>query len=270
MLVVGVCSLKGGVGKTSVVLGLASAALSRDLPTLVVDLDPQSDATTGLDVVSNRPCDLVDVFHRPRRRVLEQAVGPSGWTADSPGRIDVLTGARRLLDPDVDRAVDLAGTRPTATALGQALGRLPAPYDLVLIDCPPNLGALTRAGLGCADGAVIVCEPGLFAVAAADRSMQVLEELRAQPEVTVRPLGVVVNRYKARHREHAYRVRELRELFGGLVLEPVLPERSVLEEAQGAGRPIHDWPTSPARTLAAQFDDLLTAILHSAHQPPSP
>ncbi len=268
MLVVGVCSLKGGVGKTSVTLGLASAAMAAHVPTLVIDLDPQSDVTTGLDVITSPKKDIADVLRKPKRSVIEDAVVPSGWTADSPGRVDVLCGSRRLAALDAllpDGTVDSG----LAAALPTVLQKLPAPYDLVLIDCPPNLAALTRTGLASSDRALVVCEPGLFSVAAADRALRAVEEVRANGAGQLQPLGVVVNRFRLRRREHSYRLAELRQLFGPLVLSPVIDERSVLQQAQGAGRAIHEWPTMSGREMAATFDKLLARVLRSARTKPA-
>src|SRR3954451_10182224 len=92
VIVVSVCSLKGGVGKTSVVLGLASAALAKGVPTLVVDLDPQADATTGLDVVSGES-DVATLLGNPRRKILDAAVRTSGWAGAEPGLLDALPGS---------------------------------------------------------------------------------------------------------------------------------------------------------------------------------
>lgn len=259
MLVVSVCSLKGGVGKTSVVLGLASAAMAHHVPTLVVDLDPQADATTGLDVLTPRSGDVASAMQRPKRRTVEESIAASGWTSGTPGRLDVMLGSHNAADLD---GVEAGGVvaKERLESLGAALRKTSSPYELVLIDCPPNLGALTRSGLAASDRAVVVCEPGLFSVAAADRALKVIEGLRADGAPKLRPAGVVVNRYRERRKEHEFRVNELRSLFGALVLSPVLPERSVLQQAQGAGRPIHDWPSQPARDLAHLFDELLERI----------
>lgn len=283
-MVVSVCSLKGGVGKTSVVLGLASSALARGIPTLVVDLDPQADATTGLDVLPGDG-DVASLLGNPRRRVLEAAVRPSGWVdtgaeggpagsggAVTGGRLDVVVGSHDSAAFDGPRASERAVSR-----LGQALALLEetgpggdtvAPYRLVLVDCPPSFGGLTRSGLTASQRAIVVTEPALFSVTAADRALRAVDELRRDSAPALQPLGVVVNRYRDRSPEHRYRVNELADMFGPLVLSPQIPERSALQQAQGASKAIHAWPGPAARELSDAFDAHLARVLRVAARPP--
>jgi cellulose biosynthesis protein BcsQ len=256
MHVLGVCSLKGGVGKTSVVLGLASAARARGVPTLVVDLDPQGDATTGLDVVADdRETQVADVLESSRTAVVQAAIGPSGWSGGEAA-VDVMAGGPRTAEHDVP---GLTGRR--LHRMANALSRLDGAYRLVLLDCPPSLGGLTRSGLAAAHRALVVTEPGLFALQAADRALQAVHELRRGPAPDLQPLGVLVNRVRARSSEHDYRLAELKKMFGPLVLSPLLPERSALQQAPGSARPVHDWPG--AGDLATAFDELLDRILRT-------
>ncbi len=258
MIVVSVCSLKGGVGKTSVVLGLASAALTKAIPTLVVDLDPQADATTGLDVADPPATTLVDVLANSRRRVLDAAVAPSGWTSDHPGALDVLPGSYEVSVYDGPRTGERALTR-----LAQHVARLER-YRLVIIDCPPSLGALTRSGLVASHRAIVVTEPALFSVTAADRALRAVDELRRSVAPALQPLGVLVNRFRERSPEHRFRVAELADMFGPLVLSPAIPERSALQQAQGASQPVHAWPGPAAMELAQVFDTHLSRIMRAS------
>ena len=77
---------------------------------------------------------------------------------------------------------------------------------------------------------------------------------------------MVVNRVRPRMTEHDYRLVELRDLFGPLVLNPPLPDRAAISQAQGAGVPIHQWPTAGAREIAVMFDVLLQRLMRSAKQ----
>ncbi|QWF77037.1 ParA family protein [Amycolatopsis sp. CA-230715] len=254
MSTVAVLSLKGGVGKTSVVLGLASAAARSGVRTLVVDLDPQCNATAALDP-GPTTATLADVLASPRRSVLAAAITVSGW-GDG---VDVLVGAEEtesLNDPD-------PGTRRLgrlANALHERhriVDHGDEPYGLVLLDCPPSLGRLTRSALVAADAALMVTEPALFAVSGVQRAAEAVAAERAEHNDRLRTLGVVVNRVKPRSKEHDFRVGELRSEFGDLVLDPVLPDRVAVQQAQGACAPIHRLRSAGARDLAAAFDTLL-------------
>lgn len=260
-----VVSLKGGVGKTTVALGLASAAQSRGIRTLVADLDPQCNATAALDP-ADAPGSLADVLTSPRRTVLDSAIAPSGWGTG----VDVLIGSERVEtfnDPD-----------PTArrlSRLGKALSELnrlidhgELPYQLVILDCPPSLGRLTRSALVAADGALMITEPSLFAVSGVHRAAEAVETERAEHNAHLRPVGVVVNKVRTRSTEHAFRIDELRRNFGEQVLEPTLPDRAAVQQAQGACTPIHRLRTAGAREASRAFDALLErAVDHIGTRP---
>lgn len=253
VLVLGVCSLKGGVGKTSVTLGLASAALARGVHTLVIDLDPQGDATMALGADGTDRLDVAAVLDDPRSSVVGRAIAPSAWADEG---LDVMLGSAR------SAAYDGPGTGEDLDRLAFALSFI-GKYDLVLLDCPPSLGGLTRSGLMACDRAAVVTEPGLFSVMAVGRAMRTIDELHRGPARALQPLGVVVNRVRDRSIEQAFRLQELRTLYGPLVLSPVIPERAALQQAQGAGLGVHSWPGAPAAELAATFDELLDRVLRA-------
>ncbi len=227
--VLSVSSLKGGVGKTTVTLGLASAAFAKGLRTLVVDLDPQSDLSTGMDIDVTGRLTVADVLNSPKAKIVRQAIAQSGWTRDSPGTVDVLIGSAS--------AINFDGPRPSARDLWKletALAHVEGDYDLVLIDCAPSLNALTRTAWAASDRVAVVTEPGLFSVAAADRALRAIEEIRTRLSPRLQPFGIVVNRVREQSIEHQFRIKELRDMFGSLVLAP--PAAGAHVAAAGAGR----------------------------------
>jgi chromosome partitioning protein len=255
---VAVLSLKGGVGKTSVVLGLAGAALQRGIRTLVVDLDPQGNCTATLEPGATKST-LADVLADPRRSVLLDAMSTSAWGED----LDVLVGGEESEAhnrPDPDHA-ELGRLNHALSKLDTMTDR--PPYRLVLLDCPPSLGQLTRSALVAADRALLITEPTIYAVAGVQRAFEAVQHER-EHNPDLQPLGVVVNRVRVRSIEHNYRINELREIFGPLVLSTVIPDRSAVQHAQGAGLPIQRWGTPGAREVAIALDVLLARMLRTS------
>jgi cellulose biosynthesis protein BcsQ len=252
---VSVLSLKGGVGKTTVVLGLASAALRRGVRTLVIDLDPQCNATSTLEPEESK-ASIYDVLQVPSEENLEEAIRPSKW-GDG---IDVLSGSEEaeLLnhpDPNESRLHRLKDALRTLRDMYDEF-----PYQLVLLDCPPSLGQLTRSALVAADRALLVTEPTMFAVAGVQRAFEAVQNERESNNADLQPLGVVVNRVRPRSHEHQFRIEELRDIFGPLVMPVALPDRLAVQQAQGACMPIHEWGTPGAREVALAFNLLLARI----------
>ncbi|HJQ48835.1 MAG TPA: ParA family protein [Amycolatopsis sp.] len=259
MHTVAVLSLKGGVGKTTVALGIASAAMRRGIRTLVADLDPQGNATASLDP-PHTEATLADVLETPRREVLEQAIAASVWSDD----IEVLVGSEELEllndpGPDGERLADLS------RALDDLHETPPRdkPYDLVILDCPPSLGRLTKSALVAADRALLVTEPTMYAVAGAQRALEAIERVRDEHNPGLRAAGVLVNRLRPRSHEHQFRIAELRESFGTLVMPTAIPDRLAIQQAQGSCSPIHEWHSPGAQEIALTFNMVLAKILRS-------
>lgn len=265
--VVSISSLKGGVGKTSVTLGLASAALAAGIPTLVIDLDPHADATTGLGVRGEDQLDIGRMIRNVRKAQLGSNVVPAGWLAthtndaDSTPVLDVAMGSAfsGIYDrPDLGRR-DL---RRLATLLAKADRDGQAPYQLVLIDCPPSLNGLTRMAWTASSRVLLVAEPGLFSVAGTQRTLKAIELFKTEFAPSLVPAGIVANRVRSGSNEHSFRLGEMKRMFGDLLLSPTIPEQANWQQIQGAAHPIHQWPGDSAKNASALFDRLLKTILN--------
>ena len=269
MQVVSISSLKGGVGKTSVTTGLASAALAAGIPTLVVDLDPHADASTALGVRAGEQLDIGRMLKSPRRARLAENVVPSGWLERGNAAAAVSRRSSGSSESVLDVAVGSAYTgiydRPD---LGRRdLRRLSAVltgatrYQLVLIDCPPSLNGLTRMAWSASDKVALVAEPGLFSVAGTERTMRAIQLFRQEFAPRLTPAGIVANRVRSGSAEHTFRLAEMQSMFGELLLSPHIPEQANWQQIQGAAHSVHSWPGDSAKNAAALFDDLLANLM---------
>ncbi|WP_196867720.1 ParA family protein [Arthrobacter sp. CAN_A212] len=267
MQVVSISSLKGGVGKTSVTLGLASAALAAGIPTLVVDLDPHADATTGLGV---KPADRIDIgrlLGNARRGDLPGNVAPSGWVASARQHNRSTSGAKTVLDVAVGSAYSGIYDRPDLgrrdlRRLSTLLSRVEG-YGLVLIDCPPSLNGLTRMAWTASNRVLLVAEPALFSVAGTERTMRAIELFKREFAPNLSTAGIVANRVRPNSNEHTFRLAEMRQMFGDLLLSPIITDQENWQQIQGAAHSVHHWPGELARQTSGYFDELLRNVVDS-------
>lgn len=257
--VIAIGNQKGGVGKTSTTLGLAAAARAVGARTLVVDLDPQANAT---DVLLPEPDPdnpgSYGLLADPKRGGGHglpdaiQAAGPA-W-----GGVDVVAASEALADVDTDTGA----TQPLRLrrALDADAQLLSDRYDVVLLDLPPSLGRILIAALVAATDVVIVTEPGGHAIRGVARLEESMSEVRTGfGQTTPGLLGVIVNRVKHAS-EHTYREAELRDAYGDLVFAGGIPERVAVADAASSGRPVHDLPGDGALSVAAVLNGVWTQM----------
>ena len=257
VIAISVLSLKGGVGKTSVALGLAGAAAKRGLKVLVIDLDPQGNATSILQARHGR-ANAATVLEHPTAEELQGAATKTAWTFKE-GRVDVVGS-----DSDLIRFDAWTGKRTFVPKLARAMKRLEG-YDVVVIDCPPSLGALTREALAASRLAVVVTTPSYFGAQGAERAIHEINEIRSSVNPELRFAGIIVNRLREKTEEHRYRKRELIAIYGpAAVLKPSVPERVALQQAESTGEPISAVKSAGARDVAKVFDKQMARLLKMA------
>jgi len=187
MAVIAVVNQKGGVGKTTVALGLASAAAHAGLRVVVVDLDPQANATSGL-AVWDASTTVDDALAADRRGAITSVLVASGW--DTPVAVpDVAASTPSLAQREPQLATDPVGAQDRLRIALDGIG-----HDLVIIDCPPSLGLLTVNGLFAADRALVVTEPSAWASDGVEQVTTTIERISARRSDPLEMAGIVVNR----------------------------------------------------------------------------
>mgnify|MGYP006275199693 CR=1 FL=1 len=262
MATVAVLNQKGGVGKTTVVLGLAAAAQRRGDATLVVDLDPQGSAGWAMGVEADDDHLAVgDVLRTGDARTAAAATVTSGWGVG----VDVLPASRNLIDREADTGAVAAVTR-LRDALAPATDR----YRLILIDCAPSLGPTTRAGLAASDGVLLVAELSALSLRGADAVIDTIDQLDRELDDD-RPgldlYGTVINRAPSVSAEADRQVEALeRHLGRGMLWRPFIPQRTALNEAVGRRCPVHDLGRR-AGNIVGVFDALYDRLLDRVADP---
>jgi chromosome partitioning protein len=258
MTVVAVANQKGGTGKTTVTLGLADAAVRRGREVVVIDLDPQANATSGLGV-SHPERTIDDALANDGAGVLGEVIVASGWTAPNgttPPRLAPSSPALAAREPQL--ATDPLGAQDR---LGHALEGAVPDDTLVLIDCPPSLGLLTVNALVAADAVVIVTEPAAWAADGVEQMNRTITRVRELRRPELRLAGVVVNRL-GRTRDARYWHEQLTAEFGDLAVGPIR-QRAAIAEAAAQSLPLSALHRSGIDDALADFDSVLDGILEA-------
>ncbi len=247
---------KGGVGKTTVALGLAATAWANRLDCLVIDIDPQGNATTGLGVW-DPPFNVDHALAEERPGAIASLRARSGWPSDRGRPPSVVPATPALAAREPQLMADPIGANNRLSAALEGVD-----HDIVIIDCPPSLGLLTVNGLFAADKALIVTEPGAWASDGVNQILRTVERVSCRRSRPLAVAGVVVNRM-GRTRDARYWDEQLRTDHGAMVL-PSVRLRAAVTEAAASSLPIHALGNrAGAKEAAAEFDTIFDLIATS-------
>lgn len=231
-----VANQKGGVGKTTTAinLGTALAAIGEDV--LIVDLDPQGNASTGLGVArKDRRVSTYDVLVDTAS--LDQAILPTDVPRlmVAPSTLDLL-GVEMEISSEKDRAHRLRRAVLVLHETRIAAG-LP-PYSYILVDCPPSFNLLTINAMVAADAVLVPLQCEFFALEGLSQLLKTVEQVRSSlnPRLTIQ--GIVLTMFDPRNNLSGQVVKDVRDFMGDKVYDTVIPRNVRVSEAPSYGKPV--------------------------------
>lgn len=226
--ILAVANQKGGVGKTTTVINLGASLAVHDKDVLVIDLDPQANATSGLG------CSEADVRGVHSYLAGEEPFDMCVTKTDIEG-LHIIRGSRHLAGTEIELAAEEDREFYLAKALSASdLSR----YDFVLIDCPPSLGLLTVNALVAADGVVLTVQSEYYALEGLSHLIDTIKRIKAHWNKSLEVFGVVLTMYDKRLKLSREVEEEADEHLGKLLFSTRIPRNVRLSEAPSFGMPV--------------------------------
>ncbi len=233
MQIISVINQKGGVGKTTTVINLAAGLSKLEKKILVIDLDPQGNATTGLGLSNNNNSSETIYGVLNGTKEINQVIKKTSFK-----NLDIITSNVDLSGLEVETADDSNRAFILKTKLSAYLNNSRASYDYILVDCPPSLSLLTVMALVCSSSLLVPLQTEFFALEGLTQLMKTIERIKVSlnPELKIR--GILLTMYDKRNKLSSQVEKEARDYFNDKVYLTVIPRNVRLSEAPSHGVPV--------------------------------
>tara|TARA_A100001234_G_scaffold219251_1_gene229704 strand:- start:693 stop:1493 length:801 start_codon:yes stop_codon:yes gene_type:complete len=231
--IISVINQKGGVGKTTTVINLAAGLSMKGKKVLVIDLDPQGNATTGLGLSNTTTSDMTIYNVLNGNKNIYEVVQKTDFA-----NLNLISSNVDLSGLEVETAGDSRRAFKLKDELGSILNDSRASYDYILIDCPPSLSLLTIMALVASDALVVPLQTEFFALEGLTQLMKTIERIRSNlnPSLVIR--GILLTMYDKRNKLSGQVEVEARNYFKEKVYSTVVPRNVRLSEAPSHGIPV--------------------------------